>query len=84
MKERSAFQQKIIRNYYQNRDDISIQSLSEVVSELYLCSNDRRRTQLWKRAETALKNIKVEPGESARILKARDLGALAKLISRAF
>ncbi len=84
MKQRSTFQQKIIRNYYQNRGDIAIQSLGEVVSELYLCTNDRKRDQLWKRAETALKGVGAEPTEVARILKARDLGALAKFVSRTF
>jgi hypothetical protein len=84
MKQRSTFQQKIIRNYYQNRDDIAIQSLGEVVSELYLCTNDRKRIQLWKRAETALKGIGAPPAEVARILKAHDLAALAKFVSRTF
>lgn len=84
MKERSAFQKKIIRNYYQNRGDIAVQSLGEVVSELYLCGNDRKRDQLWKRAESALKGIGAEPAEIARILKARDLAGLAKYVSRNF
>ena len=36
MAERSKHQQKIIKNYYQNREAISLQRLSELVSELYL------------------------------------------------
>jgi hypothetical protein len=84
MKRRSTYRDKIIRNYYENRDDLMIQSLSEVVSELYLTSNDRARTQLWRRAETAMRNLKVAEPEIARIVQNHDLGALAKLVSREF
>ena len=84
MKRRSTYRDKIIRNYYENRDDLMIQSLSEIVSELYLASNDRARAQLWRRAETAMRNLKVAEPEIARILQNHDLGALAKLVSREF
>jgi hypothetical protein len=84
VKRRSTYRDKIIRNYYENRDDLMIQSLSEVVSELYLASNDRARAQLWRRAETAMRNLKVAEPEIARIVQNHDLGALAKLVSREF
>ena len=84
MKRRSTYRDKIIRNYYENRDDLMIQSLSEVVSELYLASNDRARAELWRRAETAMRNLKVAEPEIARILQNHDLAALAKLVSREF
>jgi len=84
VKPRRSYQQKLIRNYYENRDNIMMQSLSETVSELYLCGNDRRRGQLWKRAETAMKNMGVKPPEIERILKAHDLTALAALVSQKF
>ncbi|MGO8703914.1 MAG: hypothetical protein ACLQVA_08850 [Candidatus Brocadiia bacterium] len=84
MKRRSTYREKMIRNYYENRDDLMIQSLSEVVSELYLASNDRARAALWRRAETAMRNLKVAEAEVARILQNHDLGALAKLVSREF
>jgi len=84
MKRRSTYREKMIRNYYDNRDDLMIQSLSEVVSELYLASNDRARANLWRRAETAMRNLKVTEPEIARILQNHDLAALAKLVSREF
>jgi hypothetical protein len=81
---RQTRKQKIIQNYYDNRDSIMIQSLSEVVSELYLASDDRRRGQLWRRAETALKNLKIPPEEAKQILIKRDIGALARIVSTQF
>jgi hypothetical protein len=84
MKRRSTYREKMIRNYYENREDLMIQSLSEVVSELYLASNERTRAGLWRRAETAMRNLKVAEPEIARIAQNHDLAALAKLVSREF
>ena len=84
MARRSTYQQKMIRNYYENRDDLMVQSLGEIVSELYLASNERRRAQLWQRAENALRNLKIEEKEVIRIVRAHDLAALAKIVSREF
>lgn len=84
MAQRSSHQQKIIKNYYENRESIMLQNLGEVVSELYLASDDRRRGQLWKRAQNALENLKTPPDEIKRIIIARDIGALAKIVSRQF
>ena len=84
MKRRGTYRDRLIRNYYENREDLMIQSLSEIVSELYLASNDRARAGLWRRAETAMRNLKVAPPEIARIIQSHDLSALAKLVSREF
>ena len=40
-------QEKIIKNYYQNRDMISLQKLQEQVTELYLAEG-KRRERYWK------------------------------------
>ena len=84
MKERSAYQKKIIRNYYENRDSIMIQTLSEIISELYIAPTERRRAQLWRRAEKALRTLGVDEAEIAQIMKSRDEKALAKFVGKAF
>ena len=84
MKERSSYQKKLIRNYYENRDAIMLQTLGEIVSELYLAPDDRKRAQLWKRAEGAMRNLQVAEEEITRVMSNRDLAALAKIISRKF
>jgi hypothetical protein len=84
MKRRRTYRDQLIRNYYENREHLMLQSLGEIVSELYLTSNDARRAQLWRRAETALRNLKIAEAEIARILQQHDLGALARLVSREF
>ena len=43
MAERSKHQQKIINNYYGNRDAIALQRVQELVTELYLSEGKKRR-----------------------------------------
>ena len=46
MKNRSKYQQKIIKNYYENRDAIALQRAQELVTELYL-SDGKKRQRCW-------------------------------------
>lgn len=43
-----SHQEKIISNYYKNRDAIGLQKAQEAVTELYL-SEGKKRAQVWKR-----------------------------------
>lgn len=47
MAQHSKYQQNIIKNYYKNRDSISLQRLQELVTELYL-TEGKKRQQHWK------------------------------------
>lgn len=71
-------QQKIIERYYDNRDGIMLNKLSELVTELYLAETDAKRERLWKRVETAMKNLKVKEATAAHILTKRNVEVLAK------
>ena len=46
MKTYSKHQQKIIKNYYDNRESISLQRAQELVTELYL-SEGKKRQRCW-------------------------------------
>ena len=52
----SRHQERIIKNYYQNRDAIGLQKAQESVTELYL-SEGKKRAQVWKRLESHLEKI---------------------------
>lgn len=54
--ERSRYQEKIIKNYYQNRDAIGLQKAQEAVTELYL-SEGRKRETVWKRLASHLEKV---------------------------
>ena len=55
-KKYSKHQQKIIKNYYENREAISLQRLSELVTELYLAEGKAREKQ-WKYIIGALEKL---------------------------
>jgi len=81
---RRTHQQNIIRNYYKNRDEIMLQQLGEIVSELWLAPNELKRRKLWQRAEKALGTMGVKPEEIRRIVQSRDEKALAAFLNRKF
>jgi len=77
-------QEKIISNYYRNRNEIMLQRLGEIVSEICVVESEGRRRQLWQRAEKALRNLETPEREIARILDSRSPETLAKFLTRAF
>jgi hypothetical protein len=80
MAERSKFQQKIIKNYYENRDSIALQRLQELVTELYLATG-KKRVQHWKSIVLHLGKLGV-PKERLDILQKKDDAAeVAKLVA---
>ena len=81
---RRTRQQNIIRNYYKNRDEIMLQQLGEIVSELWLAPDEMKRRRLWQRAEKALANMGIKKDEIARIVRSRDEKALAAFLNRKF
>lgn len=64
--DRSRYQQKVINNYYRNRDAIAMQKAMEQLTELYLSEGKKRQT-LWKRLITNLEKIGL-PAEQVRHL----------------
>ncbi len=61
MADYSKHQMKIIDRYYDQRDSIMLTKLQELVTELYLADRGKKRASLWKRAATAMGNLKVKP-----------------------
>ncbi len=79
MPERSKYQERIIKNYYNNQDSILLQRLSDLVSDLYL-SEGKARTRIWKRATTAMEKLKIPASRIEHLLSKDDPALLAKLI----
>jgi hypothetical protein len=77
-------QKGIVRRYYDNKDNVALQTLSEIVSDLYLCTDPKQAERLWKKAQTALVNAGVRQEKAASTVAARDLKALAALIQEVF
>lgn len=75
----SKHQQKIIKNYYDNRDAISLQRLSELVTELYLAEGKGREKQ-WKYITSALEKLKLPADRIEHLRKQDNPALLAKLV----
>ncbi len=58
MPKRSSYQDRTIRNYYQNRDEIMLQRLGELVTDLYLAEG-QAKSRLWKRVAETMEKLKV-------------------------
>jgi len=72
-------QQKIIRNYYENRESISLQRLSELVTELYLAEGKGREKQ-WKYITGALEKLGIPADRIEHLRKQDNPALLAKLV----
>lgn len=72
-------QQRIIRNYYENREAISLQRLGELVTELYLAEGKARERQ-WKYVVGTLQKLGVPEARIEHLRKQDNPALLAKLV----
>lgn len=70
-------QKKIISRYYDNREQIMLTRLQEIVTELYLADSEAKQARLWKRAEAAMKSLKIAAPAVARLMDQKKVEALA-------
>lgn len=68
MAKRSSRQDKIIRNYYENREAIALQRLQELVTDLYL-SEGAKRARCWKNIVTHLQKLDVPQQQIDHLVK---------------
>ncbi len=79
MPKRSAYQQRVIKNYYKNRDAIALQRLGEMVTDLYLAEG-KKRGRLWERVAGALEKLEVAPPRIKHILASDNPSLVAKIV----
>lgn len=72
-------QQRIIRNYYKNQQSLSLQRLSELVTELYLAEGNHRKRQ-WNYVVTALRKLEVPQSRIDHLVAQDDPRLVAKLV----
>lgn len=79
MAERTKYQEKIIRNYYQNHDAIVLQRLGEQVTELYLAEG-KARTKQWERVQASLEKLKIPASRIKHLVESDNPSLVAKLL----
>lgn len=77
----TPYQRGIIKRFYEHRDTLALQKLSEIVSNLYLEESETKRKRAWKSAEQQLVAAGVTESHAKKICDARDLDTLARTIA---
>ena len=83
-REYTPHQKRIIKRYYENREQISTQRLMELVSELYLCDSGKKADRLWERAENALRTAGANEVWLAKVVADRNVEGLAEIVQGLF
>ncbi|MDR2643825.1 MAG: hypothetical protein LBC74_13665 [Planctomycetaceae bacterium] len=81
MQDRTPYQEKIIKRYYENRDDIMSDKLAMLVTDLYLAQG-KKRQQLWKRIALALANLNVPQSQIEHLIATDNPALLAKYLEK--
>lgn len=78
-REYSSYQQKVIKRYYDNRDQIDEQKLSELVTSLYLAT-PKQAAKRWETAEKLLERLDVPESRIEHIMNKKDPAILATVV----
>ncbi|MBI2472194.1 MAG: hypothetical protein HYV59_13305 [Planctomycetes bacterium] len=80
----TPYQQKVIRNFYDNKDLRLIQKLGELVSNLYIETNGKKLESGWKKIKEILIDLKVHPNEVEFLTKDKNLAVISKKLAEMF
>jgi hypothetical protein len=80
----TPYQKKSIRNFYDNKDTRLVQKLGELVSNLYLETNEKKIETGWKKIKKMLTDIKVHPGEVEYLTKDKNISIISKKLDELF
>jgi hypothetical protein len=79
MAKRSPYQQRVIKDYYKNRDALMLQRLGEMVTDLYLAEG-KARARLWKRIAGALEKLEVPESRIEHLVETDNPALVADLL----
>ena len=77
----SRYQQSVIKNYYKNRDSVSLQRAQELLTELYLAEG-KKKDKVWESLLTNLERMGVPADQLEHLRKTRNPELVAKLIEQ--
>jgi hypothetical protein len=76
---KKSYQQRVIRNYYENQGAIMLQRLGDLVTDLYLAEG-QARVRLWKRVADALEKLKTPKDRIQKIVQSDNPTLLVNLL----
>lgn len=81
MENYSRYQQSVIKNFYKNRDAVSLQRAQELLTELYLAEG-KKKEKVWDSLFTNLERMGVPADQIEHLRKTRNPELVAKLIEQ--
>ena len=81
MAKRSNYQDRIIRRYYEHHDEIMLQRLGELVTDLYLAEG-KTRARVWKRVAEILAKLKVPKEQIQHLVGSDNPTLVANLLKK--
>lgn len=79
-REYSKYQQKVISNYYDNREHIDSTKLSELVTNLYLAETEKKKAKLWDSAQKLMERLEVPQSRVDHVVGTQDPAILAAVV----
>ena len=79
--QRSRYQEKVIKDYYRNRDAIGLQKAQEAVTELYL-SEGKKRLTVWKRLASHLEKMGLPKDQIEHLRQEDDPELVAEVLKK--
>jgi hypothetical protein len=79
-REYSNYQKRIIKRFYDNREDIDSRRLSEITSDLYLAEG-KKKDRLWKQAAEIMERLNVPKSRVEHVLKTANPAILAEVVN---
>ncbi|TWU09332.1 hypothetical protein CA54_45730 [Symmachiella macrocystis] len=80
MADRSKYQQKVIKRFYDNREQIDQQRLSELVTNLFLAEGKKKRATLWEKASETMLRLGVPQSRVDHVVAQADPAILAEVV----
>jgi len=79
MAKRTPYQDRIVRRYYQKQDQILVQRLGDLVTDLYLAEG-KNRVRLWKRTAEILEKLKVPKDRVQHVCQSDNPALVAEVL----
>ena len=77
----SRYQQSVIRNYYNNKDNVSLQRAQELLTDLYLAEG-KKREKVWASLFVHLERLGVPSDQLQHLKKSNNPELVAQLIQK--
>ena len=79
VKKYSNYQKKVIKRYYDNREQLDEQRLSELVTSLYL-AKEKAKEKMWVTAREIMSRLKVPESRIDHVVGTGDPAILAEVV----